>query len=90
MDKTYYKIIPQFLSVSMALKYFKAQSIEFNFYVSGKIYNCSLEVIEKPLNCEIIPIHKLANQFCVYNEFTMPGQTYIKDGFIEYFKESTQ
>lgn len=87
MERTYYIIIPQFISIDIALRYLNENSLSFNFYVAGKIYNSQRTEVQKPINAEIIPINKLAIQIFEFSEYLSPGQTYIQDGFIQYFKE---
>lgn len=90
MDRTYYIIVPQFTSIAEALDYLSRKtSYSFNFSVGTKIYDTKGNEIVEPTNFEIIPIEGLAMQIYEFTEDLWPGQTYIQDDFIKYFKELT-
>ena len=87
MEKTYYIILPQFNSLAEASNYFLNSEFKFSFAVNSNVYDENGNEILEPTNFEIIPIEQIGMQIYDSNDFLSPGQTHIKDGFIQYFKE---
>lgn len=87
MEKTYYIILPQFTSTAEASTYFLNSEFKFSFAVNSNVYDENGNEIPEPANFDIIPIEQIAMQIYKSNDLLSPGQTHIKDGFIQYFKE---
>ena len=87
METTYYKIIPQFRRFSDGVDYLSAHSYQCAFAIGSVVYDHNQTRISEPENAEFILIDELAMDINEFSENLSPGQIYIKDGFIQYFKE---
>lgn len=87
MEVIYYTIIPQFSKLNDGMNYLSTHSYQFAFAVGSVVYDCNGNRISSPENSEFFPISELAMDITQYSEYSSPGETYIKDGFIQYFKE---
>ena len=87
MEITYYTILPQFRRFSDGVDYLSTHSYQFAFAIGSIVYDYNQTRISAPENAEFIPIDELAMDLKPYSEYLSPCQTYIKDWFIQYFKE---
>lgn len=87
MEVIYYKIIPQFIKFNDGMNYLSTYSYQFAFAVGSVVYDYNGNRASAPESAEFFPISDLAMDIKPYSEYLSPGETYIKDGFIQYFKE---
>lgn len=77
-------VLVEFISVLEGLDYINNSPNKFCFYVGGQTYDINGNVIQTPSNYEIFGIN---NIYINITDDTAPGQLYISDGFIKYYKE---
>lgn len=87
MEVTYYTILPQFSKFNDGINYLSTSPYKFAFAIGSNVYDYNGNRISAPENSEFILKNELAIDIKEYFEFLSPGQLYIKDGFITYFKE---
>jgi hypothetical protein len=78
-------VLVEFNSVLEGLDYMNISPNKFCFYVDGQTYDINGNVIQTPNNSEIFGIN---NIYINITDDTAPGQLYISEGFIKYYKES--
>jgi hypothetical protein len=77
-------VLVEFNSVLEGLDYINNLPDKFCFYVGGETYDINGDFMETPINSEIFGV----NNICInIINNTSPGQLYISDGFIKYYKE---
>jgi hypothetical protein len=87
MEVAYYIIIPQFNKFNDGLSYLSTHSYQFAFAIGSVVYDYDGNRTSAPENSEFFQIDELAMDIKEYSEYLSPGETYVKDGFIQYFKE---
>lgn len=87
MEVIYYKILPLFNTVGDGLNYLTTSPYKFSFIADSVAYNHMGNIIPIPDNSETILINELAIDIKEKTDYLSPGHLYIKDGFIEYYKE---
>lgn len=84
MDTKEFIIIPRFNSMEDGLNYLNSNDIKFIFGVGDKIFDSNSTEIDIPYDSEIINIDNISISI---NEDPLPGQLYIEDDFLKYYKE---
>ena len=85
MEKKEFIILPEFTSLANGLKYIKTNNINISFSVNGGIFSSNSIKIDVPNNSTIIPIDGI--YIDIYDN-PMPGQLYIDNDFLKYYKEN--
>ena len=85
MEKKEFIIIPEFTTIEDGLKYIVNNDIKFSFSVNNETYSSNGIKINTPNNSEIININ---NIFIGVYYNAGPGQLYIENDFLKYYKEN--
>lgn len=85
MEKKEYIILPEFISVEDALTYLETKNVKFSFSVNNETYSSDGVQISTPNNSEIIPINDI---YIDIYENPQPGQLYVEDDYLKYYKEN--
>lgn len=85
MEKKEYIITPGFTTIEDGLKYLEDNNYEFSFSVNNETYNSNGVKINTPDNSEFILINNI--YIDIYTN-AGPGQLYVEDGFLKYYKEN--
>jgi len=85
MEKKEFIIIPEFTTIEDGLKYIVDNDIKFSFSVNNETYSSDGVKIDTPINCELININDI---YIGINDNPSPGQLYIEDDFLKYYKEN--
>ena len=83
MKKKVYIILIGFNSIQEGIEYNQTSPYKISFSVDGVTYNEDGDVIETPNNSGVIPNVGI---YVCNNQNPIPGQLYIEDGFLKYFK----
>lgn len=78
-------ILPRFKSIMDGLNYLNGTEYKFCFVSDGIAYSIDGIRIESPDNAEVINIE---NIYIEIYEDPFPGQLYIENGFLKYYKET--
>jgi len=84
MNKTIYIILVGFNTLQEGLDYMTSSPYNFSFIVGGQTYDSLGNPIATPDNPEIIQYGQI---YITDNENPAPGDLYIEDGFLKYYKE---
>jgi hypothetical protein len=77
-------MLPQFTSKTAGLNYLKNTDNKFCFVAKNKVYDILGEEIISPDNSDIINITDI---YIEIYENPQPGQLYIENDFLKYYKE---
>lgn len=84
MENKEFIIIPEFTNLAYALKYIENSEVKFSFSVNGEIYSSNGIKNYTPNDGLIIEIDKI--NIIIYNN-PLPGELYIDNDFLKYYKE---
>lgn len=84
MTKNEIIILPIFNSIEEGSSYLTTSALDFAFSVNNKTYSITGIEIDTPINSQLIPINDIYIQL---HGDPQPGQLYVEDGFLKYFKE---
>lgn len=85
MEKKEFIIIPEFITIEDGLKYIKDNDTKFSFSVNNETYSSDGVKIDVPINYEVININNI--YIDIYDN-PCPGQLYIENDFLKYYKEN--
>lgn len=84
MENKEFIIIPEFTNLAYALKYIENSEVKFSFSVNGEIYSSNGIKNYTPNDGLIIEIDKI--NIIIYDN-PLPGELYIDNDFLKYYKE---
>jgi len=85
MERTEFIILPEFITIVNGLEYLETNKIKFSFSVNNETYSSDGVQISTPNNSEIIPINDI---YIDIYENPQPGQLYVEDDYLKYYKEN--
>jgi len=85
MNKFFYIILVQFSSINIGQKYMSDNNIYFAFCVDDNTYSAEGDIIKQPENSSIVSYGELSIKI---HKNPTPGQLFIKNGFLQYYKET--
>ena len=77
-------VLIEFNSIYDGMEYINSSPNKFSFYVNGTTYNMYGNEIQTPTEYEL---YSFGDIFIEITNDDSPGQLYISDGFIKYYKE---